>query len=108
MSLNYNEELPSTAYLRREIYQPEIWLEKYVVISSEIRAFRELVLPHYNEHYKIFPYTKVVGLPVRGNRTTNFFIVMDKSWWLYVEHFYGGDLNKYYEALVSRKNQTKK
>ena len=105
MSLNYNEEFPSTNFFRGEIYQPEIYLANYVIISKEVRAFKELVLPHYNEHYKIFPHTKVVGLPVRGNCTTNFFIVMTKSWWSYVEHLYGGDLNKYYESLISDRNK---
>lgn len=102
MSFNYNEKLPNPNNFINEIHKPEKWLNNYVIISTVVSAFYDNALDYYNEHYRIFPHTRVVGCPVRKNTTTNFFIVMDKSWWNFVKTMYNGDLNRYYQALLTK------
>ena len=100
--MNYNEKLPNPKHFIHEIHKPEEWLNKYVIISTHVCAFSRDAMEYYNTHYSIFPHTRVIGCPVRRNTTTNFFIVMDKSWWSFVQKQYNGDLNQYYQALLTK------
>ena len=101
MSFDYNGMLPNPKHFKHEIDNPEQWLKKYVIISTRICAFSNDAKDYYNTHYRIFPHTRVIGFPVRNNTTTNFFIVMDKSWWDFVKRVYNGDLNRYYQSLLT-------
>ena len=104
MDFDYNANFPSEEeILQAEIYNPEEWLSRYVIISSKVSAFYEGLVDFFNEHYSSSHYAQIIGMPVRRNRTVNFFIVMSKHNWEFVKTMYNGDLNKYYKSLQRKR-----
>lgn len=102
MRFDYKENMPQTdwtsqiAFLKKhKVDNPEMLLKKYVVISKNVCCFKFGLEDEYEKYYKQIPFTKIKEQAVDRNRTVCFFIVMERSWWEFVESMHNGDLTKF-------------
>ena len=100
MNFDYRENMPRTdwvsqmAFLKKHgVDHPERWVKDYVFISKSVYCFKHCLEAEFDEHYKTLPFTQIKGFGVRGNTTTNFFIVMRRDWWEHIERTHNGDLS---------------
>lgn len=107
---DYKERQPGSdfqsqlEFLRaHDVDDPEKWVKEYGFISNNVRCFRHLLDDEFNQYYRNrVPGAQIKGLSVRGNTTTNFFIVMTKGWWSHIEKMFDGDLQRYMEYQGGR------